>query len=152
MIRATLYRTCYPTFSAGFMPFDNQMIYTVEKPWVCDDPEETRGGVPFESCVPSGLYKLERFTRGNGDLVWSLENHSLGVFVRKDHRLYDTDRYACLIHSANYVRQVVGCIGPGCGAVHNPDTGDYMVTASRNAMTALELCLSDVTHLEIIEL
>lgn len=150
MRKALLYRICYPTFSAGFMPFNDQMIYTVEKPWVCDDPEEARAGVPFQSCVPAGLYKLDPFTRGNGARVWSLSNPELGVFVKKEHRLYDTDRYACLIHIANRAHEVVGCIGPGLGSLHR--SGGYAVTHSREAVAALHMRLADVTHLEIIEL
>lgn len=149
MITATMYRQYFPTFTAGIIPFENQLIYTVERPWICDEPEEHRAGKPFESCVPEGLYEINQFNRTNGDLVWSISNPELGVFLTKTGMLYDTDRYACLIHSANYARQVVGCIGPGVGAVHNPANKDYMVTASRDAMTALGSLLSDTSYLEI---
>lgn len=150
MKKATLYRTYFETHTAGIMSFASENIYTVERPWICDDPEETRGGLPFESCIPEGLYEIRFFQRNNGDVVWSLENDRLGVFVRKEDRLYDTDRYACLIHSANRADQVVGCVAPGLGALNR--SGGYKVSYSREAMAALHYHLADVTHLEIKKL
>lgn len=147
MKTVTLHRTYFETHTAGIIPFGNENIYTVERPWICEDPEDTRGGLPFKSCIPEGTYEIRRFKRSNGDIVWSLENDSLGVFVRKGDRLYDTDRYACLIHSANRADQVVGCIAPGLGALNR--SGGYSVSYSREAMAALEYHLSGITHLEI---
>jgi hypothetical protein len=147
MLTATLYRTYHPNFTAGVIASENQLIYTVERPWVQDDAGQHRAGTPFESCVPEGLYDLYRFKRKSGDLVWSIGNPDLGVFLTRSGRLYDTDRYACLIHTANHAHEVVGCIGPGLGALHR--SGGYKVTHSREAMAALEFLLSDITHLEI---
>jgi len=150
MKKASLYRTYHPDFTAGVIPFEDQVIYTVERPWIQDDTEEHRAGKPFESCIPEGIYELLRFDRSNGDRVWSISNPDLGVFVAKDQMLYDTDRYACLVHAANRADQVVGCVAPGLGALHR--SGGYSVMHSREAMEALESCLAYVTHLEIKEL
>jgi hypothetical protein len=61
----------------------------------------------------------------------------------------ETDRYTCLFHTANYPKEVVGCIGPGLGASYNPATGGHMVMSSRQAMGVLRSHMANYDKLEI---
>ena len=107
---------------------DEDFVYTLERPWVDGMP----GGMSFESCVPDGEYELVRHTRPNGDRVFALRNPDLAVFYSKNERPHDEGRYLILIHSGNYVEDVVGCIAPGLTrTIYN---NRRMVGSSRNAM------------------
>lgn len=135
-----LRRYYFDTHTLGVMKFPDRLIYTIERPWM--EHPDFRGGVPFKSCVPEGLYTLSRFKSSTGKDLWSIENKDLGVYVKMQDRELLTDRYACLIHAGNSVRDVVGCIAPGTGA------GLASVTSSRIAMGYLDRALS--THNTIL--
>lgn len=107
---------------------DDEFVYTLERPWV----PGMAGGMPFESCVPDGDYELIPHTRPNGDAVYALRNTGLGVYYTKQERGDNDGRYLILIHSANFVSEVVGCIAPGL--VRTIYNNTRMVRSSRNAM------------------
>lgn len=103
-------------------------IYTLERPWIDSAP----GGKPFESCVPDGKYQLVPHTRPNGQRCVALVNPDLNVYYLKQSRPNNVGRYLVLIHSGNFVDDVVGCIAPGIGrTIYN---ARRMVTDSRNAL------------------
>tara|TARA_R110002167_G_scaffold117114_4_gene292821 strand:+ start:3204 stop:3659 length:456 start_codon:yes stop_codon:yes gene_type:complete len=108
-----LYRwDCSSTRNLGVLHADGLRAYTMERPWVRASTH--LGGKPFESCVPSGTYALEKFTRSSGAEVYALYNPDLGVYIRKDDiPQSETGRYEILIHPANYVEELAGCIAPG---------------------------------------
>lgn len=121
---------------------DNTRLYTIERPWKAGAP----GGLPFVSCVPDGTYDLEPFVRSNGDVVFSLRNPDLGVYVYPDKRPAGKGRYVILLHSGNSVDDVTGCIAPGLGRIiHN---GRPFVTSSRKAMELI--MLSKAKQIEIV--
>jgi hypothetical protein len=117
--------------TTGLLHFDDHVLHTLERPWLPTDP----GGRPNESCVPAGHYQLINHKRPNGDDVVALVNHGLGVYYLPDERPNGVGRSLILIHVANYVHQIVGCIAPGMGATVT-DQG-RMVTSSRQAMGIL---------------
>ena len=91
--------------------------------------QEWRDNKPFISCIPSGEYEL---------LPWSSEKYG-SCFVFKNLKLKVSDyplkdkpdfRYACLIHGANYSRQLQGCLAPGSSITFNNETNEFMITAS----------------------
>jgi hypothetical protein len=134
----TLYRRTFPTYSAGFFALPDFNIQTLERPLITGD--EWRGGKPNASCVPFGTYTIEPHSSNKFGEVWALVNHKLGVYHYPDERKYDTDRYAILIHIANYVTQLEGCIAPGMGITSIEPEGfgaPIMVTNSRNALSLL---------------
>ena len=90
------------------------------------------GGMPFESCVPDGEYQLIEHARPNGDQVLALRNPDCGVYYTEQERGDRPGRYLILIHSANWVEQVVGCIAPGL--VRTIAENKRMVRSSRAAM------------------
>ena len=107
---------------------DETALYTLERPWIDGLP----GGMPFESCVPDGEYELIPHTRPNGDHVYALRNPDCGVYYTEQERGDRDGRYLILIHSANWVEQVVGCIAPGL--VRTIAHNKRMVRSSRHAM------------------
>lgn len=129
----TLERYAYaPTYTAGRLCLgDEASLDTLERPWKPGLP----GGMPFESCVPDGEYRLLRHARPNGDVVLALRNPNLGVYYSKASIPAEGGRYLILIHAANYVEQVQGCIAPGCGQTITDNR--MMVTSSRRAMAQL---------------
>jgi len=112
-------------------------LATIERPWIAaNDP----GGKPFQSCVPDGVYSLEPWIRANKrkDEVYILVNEELGVYRLKEDRLNGVGRYLILYHIANYVGDIVGCVGPGLrrAIMKNRKTGNYerSVASSGEAM------------------
>jgi len=110
---------------------DDVYLHTLERPWIAGLP----GGMPFESCVPDGEYDLIPHERPNGDRVFALRNPDCGVYYTDQERAGRDGRYLILIHSANWVEQVVGCIAPGL--VRTIAENKRMVRSSRAAMRRL---------------
>lgn len=130
--------------TTGRLVFGGQELATLERPWIPSSP----GGEPFKSCVPAGLYRLVRHRRKNGDTVLALINHGLGVYYEKDDRPNGVGRYLILIHSANWVDQIAGCIAPGLAAALS--NRGPMVTSSRIAMDRImDYLRADSAELEI---
>ena len=131
----------------GFLTFNNKTLMTIERPWIPDD--ENPGGMPFESCVPAGIYRLIYHTRPSGDEVLALINETLGVYyLEEDIPEGEHGRYLILIHVGNWAHDVVGCIAPGRGRSSSPQ--GRMVTHSRKAMEEImEYVAGDDAELEI---
>ena len=92
------------------------VLRTIEQPWV-PNPNGAKGGKPFESCIPDGMYRLsphERPTKEGADAeVYIIHNDELGVYrFPQDHEEF-FGRNLCLIHKANWATQIQGCIAPG---------------------------------------
>lgn len=110
------------------------IAHTIERPWIAGlNP----GGMPFESCVPDGIYQLVPHTRPSGRKVVALVNPDLGVWYQKEDRPNPWGRYLVLIHSGNYVENVVGCIAPG--ETRTIADNRRMVTSSRATMDMLNV-------------
>lgn len=90
---------------------DEQIVLqTLELPWL---PTITLGGHPFTSCVPLGLYQLELHDTITHPQTWCLVNHELGVYHEPDEIPSRGGRAVCLIHTANVIRELRGCIAVG---------------------------------------
>lgn len=86
----------------GILTVDGRSFYTVEKPWVNNTPEI--------SCIPSGEYTLTPHASTKYGNVLCMINEKKKITHFKGH---DSKRFACLIHTANYEHDVIGCIGLG---------------------------------------
>lgn len=108
---------------------------TVERPWVSNKP--------FKSCTPPGIYELHEHKSPKHGQCYALKNHDLGVGINKG----DSVRWGCLIHVANWPKQVEGCIGPG-KKLHSKKWG---VASSRDATADLFrlIRINKITHIEI---
>ncbi len=74
---------------------DGKVLFrALELPW--------KNNHHFISCIPEGTYTCARYTRKNGQVCWEL------LDVR--------DRSDILVHIANTVNDLLGCIGIGMAA------------------------------------
>jgi len=89
------------------------------------------------SCIPEGKYKVLK--RESAKYGWHF--HITGV----------PNRTLILIHSANFVRQLLGCIAVGLS--HTDIDGDGLrdVTSSKNTLKGLNDKLPDSFELTILE-
>lgn len=132
-----IHRYSYATTETeGDLSIGDHSLCTIERPWIA---HSVPGGRPFASCVPDGRYILEPWIRAtNGHEVYILSNPDLGVYKEKDDRLNGEGRYLVLLHIANFVTNVVGCIGPGTkrALMMNKKTGqiERAVASSGEAM------------------
>lgn len=111
------------------------LAHTIERPWI-KGPDF--GGLSNESCVPDGIYQLVPYTRTkDGSKVVALVNEELGVYFQKADRPEPKGRFKCLIHSGNYVEDIIGCVAPGAGRTIHKNR--RMVTASRATMGRLDV-------------
>lgn len=97
----------------GTMELDGHVFFTVEKPW--------KDNAPFKSCVAEGEYSLVPHKSDKYGNVLALVSEELGVTHYKEP---NSIRYACLIHTANYPKDVEGCIGLGDN--YNPNLSMVM--------------------------
>lgn len=132
------------TFST---PTDDYVAHTMERPWI--PMPGAKGGLSGKSCVPEGIYQLERHSSEAHPNTWALVNSDLDVIHYED-RLRPLARCLVLIHVANYARELRGCIAPGRARAINSD-GVRMVTHSKLAMLELKRLLpyDDQHELEI---
>lgn len=103
-LRLTLDSFSTPTATLGFITFPEIFrglpgLYTIERPWL-----ENR---VLESCIPGGFYKLKPFSGPTFEDVFILVGESVGEVEKEVHRS------VCLLHIANWVHEVRGCIGLG---------------------------------------
>ena len=103
----------------GTLEVDNHVFFTVERPW--------KDNKPFVSCIPEGDYILVPHQSNKYGHVLAMINHQIGVTHQKEP---DSTRYACLIHTANYPKDVEGCIGLGDNYIADKN----MVTNSRQSI------------------
>lgn len=90
----------YGTFGQLVFP-NGETFETVEPTW--------GNNVPFESCVPCGIYELEYHKSPKHGDTYIFYNHDLGIGKYEG----DAKRDGCLIHIANLASQLEGCIAPG---------------------------------------
>lgn len=124
----------------GVLEVGNVLFATIEQPWT-PNPNGAKGGKPFESCVPDGMYRLVPWTSPSKGPVYMMFSTDLGVYrFPQDHEKY-FGRDLCLIHIANWASQVQGCvaIGKRRGPMHDDRTGkvEQAVVSSGSAMRKL---------------
>lgn len=110
----TLHRNYFDhgTFSVLCDENGNELCKAVEPPWL--------NNLPSISCIPEGTYKLMPTESPKHGLCYILEAPELGVSMYGP-----SQRTHILIHKANLVEQLEGCIAPGIsfGALKSPKTG-----------------------------
>ena len=92
-MKFTIVREYFPDRTEGVMTCsDNDTTFrTIELPW--------KNNANDVSCIPEGTYKCARYRRKNGQICWQL--------------LKVPKRTAILVHVANTVNDLLGCIGIG---------------------------------------
>jgi len=132
-----LKRTPHKECTTGVIHFhDRFCCYTLERPWLNNEK-----GV---SCIPAGKYDLDRYDSAKFPDCFSLVNFNLGVGLTDGfHRNY------ILIHAANRVEQLQGCIAPGKGLSGYMET--WQVIDSRKALQDLKFIIhnNNIKQIEI---
>lgn len=96
----------------GVIKFGGYQLYSMERPWI--PGPEFPSGKPSESCVPVGEYDLVKaLSPKYGTDMYYLVNEENGVFLRKEDRTEDWQRWGCMFHPANWVHQINGCVAAG---------------------------------------
>jgi len=109
--RSTVFDNC----TRGMLQLpDAQFLYTLELKWI-PDPLGGAGGAHLISCVPAGTYELVLHDSVRHPRSFALVNPALGVLHEPDQR-YPEARIACLLHVANTLQDLEGCIGLGMSA------------------------------------
>jgi hypothetical protein len=119
------------------IPDHGLVLPTIERPWI-PNPAGA-GGLPFKSCIPDGYYKLVPHNSPDHPNTYALVAESLGVYHLALPRGLPFGRTACLIHTANVVSEVVGCIAPGL--TRGTLKGAPAVLSSAAAMSRLRAIL-----------
>jgi hypothetical protein len=120
----------------GQLHIEGRTFDTIERPWIPD--AVGRGGRKGVSCVPPGVYALERHNTEAHPKSFALSNRDLDV-VHEDSQIPPELRLhlrtAVLIHAANFAHELRGCIAPGMG--RRAQGSQWMVTNSRQAVRRL---------------
>lgn len=96
---------------------DDLMFFSVEKPW--------KDNKPFESCIPEGDYQLVPHNSKKYGDVLAIVGGTVSHYKDPEY-----ERYACLLHAANWPKDVEGCIGLGDNYIADKN----MVTNSVQSM------------------
>ena len=147
----TLTRDQYlPECTLGVLLAGPRKLFTIERPWI---PNSAAGksGEKYVSCIGEGTYRLRPHMKASGERVWILSNPMMDVYelpsdVPPGREL--ATRTLVMIHAANYVHDVIGCIGPGVDRVKNAN--EWMVTQSRDAMNQLHTVMDQTLDLSLI--
>jgi hypothetical protein len=146
----TLTRFSYaPDRTEGVVIINNQAFYSLEQPW--------NHNRPYKSCIPDGLYSLEPFQSDKFGDTFALVNPALNVYKNSQDRKAGLDRFACLIHPANFVNQLQGCIAFGMSRklLANKSKGGQLDLGVADSRKAVGKILSyirqeDIKYLNIV--
>ena len=146
-----------PTESEGILTINETdvKLATIAQPWV-PNPNGAKGGKPFHSCVPDGMYQLLPWTSPSKGEVYIIYNPDLGVYKFPQDHAKDRGRNLCLLHLANFASELQGCEAPGIkrALLENRRSGEIerAVASSGAAMDILRRTLGrDEPHILSIE-
>lgn len=123
----TLNREPHRDCTLGVLRLPQQAFQSLERPWV----EGPLGGAKGISCVPFGSYRLVKHDTEAHPRTFALVNEELGVY-HYELPPGQQGRTACLIHVANFVSELRGCIALGMERTQNGDA--WMLSRSRLAI------------------
>jgi hypothetical protein len=115
---------------------------TIEPPWI--PTPHAPCGLKGQSCFPEGEYKLVRHDTEAHPRTWALVNPDLWVYH------WDEDvpagrvglaRTVCLLHPANFARELKGCCAPGMVRDLDDASGRKMVKRSAEAMRQIQAAI-----------
>lgn len=124
------------TETEGVLTFGGLIFATIERPWL--------NNIKGVSCVPLGVYQIRLFNHAKwGDVLW-LESRENNVYWKPTS---PTHRSEILVHPANYVSDLRGCIAIGerRGFSTNPKTRrmEPLVVNSRESLRILVHAMSE---------
>lgn len=99
----TLERFAYTDWGVfGRLVYGDFRSFTVERPWT--------GNTPRESCIPDGTYDLQWFDSPKFGPTWAIVGGTVSLYPNAAAK-----RALVLIHAANTMDDLLGCIGLGAG-------------------------------------
>lgn len=135
------------TATLGRLAAPGLFLYTLELPW--------RENVKGTSCVPLGRYELHPFRSVVHGPTWCLHNPGLNVWAPNT-GAPPAGRTFCELHSANWARQLKGCIALGRSShpLIDPATGiaEPAVEDSRAAILDLLAALSPMSEGHVLNI
>lgn len=128
----------------GNLSVNGVTFATMERPWI-PNPDGL-GGMRRQSCVPPGRYTVRPHHSSNFPNTYALVNPDLGVYYQPGDipEGQTWGRSAILLHVANRVRDVIGCIG--VGKDHGEIGDEPAVLRSTLAMRELDKILNRWQH------
>ena len=134
------------------MVISRQTIYTIERPWLPNQAAQDGigVGVPFESSVPLGEYDLVLRQSPSKGLQWHFYNPDIGLYLTQAECSEPWHRYSTMFHVANYVRDVVGCAGPGYGLHDFGGSNGLGVSRSGDALKMLKAYLEGEERAKLV--
>lgn len=111
----------------GRLDVAGTILQSLERPWIGGPPGGTKG----MSCIPLGTYRLVRHDTEAHPRSFALVNEELSVYHHVP-PLGKQGRTAVLIHVANFVSELRGCIALGLERARNGDA--WMIRKSRLAV------------------
>lgn len=105
-MRYAIIRAYYPDATTGILlsPDGQKICLTLERPWN-NNKKATNFINNDSSCIPEGIYQVRKYSSAKFSDVWEILNVK--------------DRTKILIHSANFVGQLLGCISVGSKIIEN---------------------------------
>lgn len=122
----------------GWLEHAGLKLATIERPWLPN--ASGPGGISKQSCIPDGSYAVEPFSGQRFSNVYRLSNPLLGVYRDQIPNGQGWGRHSILIHSGNFVEDVIGCIA--VGTKHTITASQHQVLMSRDAMLSLREALA----------
>lgn len=124
----------------GRLIVGDAVLFTVEQPW--------EGNKPFKSCIPEGEYDLAWHQSPKYGRRLHIVGGTVALTEAEMHASTGKTRYACLLHPANWAKQLQGCIAPGMAAGIMSDLP--AVQDSARALGLIEAQCRDGAHLTIL--
>lgn len=117
----------------GTLTINDRTLYTLELPWIPIDVAPC--GHPDTSCIPAGDYQLVRHDTLKHPHTFAFVNPALCVY-HSEVPAGTVGRTECLLHSANWTRQLLGCCA--LGRERTFEGGLPMVANSVSAIQAFQ--------------
>lgn len=132
----TLQRFAYTPWGVfGRLVYGDFRAFTVERPWVNNQARV--------SCIPDGVYNLEWFDSPKFGPTWAIVGGSVTLYPTATSK-----RSLVLIHTANTMDDLLGCIG--LGSTLGTIKGKWGVVNSKATVnTFLEVTKGKTLKLEI---
>jgi hypothetical protein len=102
-VNLLLQTACGNDATTGVLQIDGKTLYSIELPWHNNDQDI--------SCVPAGTYDLIPYQSPSHGSTWRLHNPTLNVYGYGF--TPEGARSQVEMHSANWARQLKGCIAFG---------------------------------------
>jgi Family of unknown function (DUF5675) len=136
-----LIRVAYlPTATLGLLRVGTERFETIERPWV-PDPDGP-GGEAQQSSIPDGRFVLRPWDSPKFGPVYLFEAPALGVYATEKPVGAKYGRTHVLLHAANQVSELLGCVAPGMRA--GIQDGKHWVYESRRALARVSELLGRV--------